>query len=110
MGESGENDDEWVKEFRELLDKNDIHWTFWPYKKMENTRGPMNFNKPQGYDRFVEYAESDRSSFGKIRALKDSLDGIGPEEIVGILNQMAENSKFENCFPNVGYCEALGFK
>jgi endoglucanase len=110
MGESGENDDEWVKDFRELLDKNEIHWTFWPYKKMDNTSGPMNFNKPDGYDHFVEYAESDRSSFGKIRALKDSLDGIGPEEIVGILNQMAENSKFENCFPNVGYCEALGFK
>ncbi len=110
MGESGENEDEWVKQFRELLDENDIHWTFWPYKKMDNTRGPMNFDKPDGYDNFVKYAESDRSSFGRIRALKDSLDGIRPEEIVAILNQFVENSKFENCYPNVGYCEALGLK
>ena len=110
MGESGENSDEWVKDFRELLDQNEIHWTFWPYKKMDNTRGPMNFNKPDGYDSFVQYAESDRSSLARIRALKDSLDGIDPETITDVLNQFVENSKFENCYPNKGFCEALGFK
>jgi len=109
MGESGENEDAWVKEFRELLDENDIHWTFWPYKKMDNTRGPMNFDKPPGYDNFVRYAESDRSTFAAIRALKDSIDGIRPKEIEALLNQYVENSKFENCYPNKGYCDALGF-
>jgi len=110
MGESGENEDEWVKDFRELLDSNEIHWTFWPYKKMDNLRGPMNYDKPTGYDNFVLYAESDRSSFAKIRALKDSIEGIKPEEIKHILNQFVENSKFEYCYPNKGYCEALGLK
>ncbi|MGW8315404.1 MAG: glycoside hydrolase family 5 protein [Bacteroidales bacterium] len=109
MGESGENTDEWVRDFRELLDKNEIHWTFWPYKKMDNTRGPMNFDKPAGWDQFVAYAESDRTSFANIRALKDSLEGIDPETIKAVLNQFAENSKFENCYPNDGYVEALGF-
>jgi len=109
MGESGENNDEWVKDFRELLDKNGIHWTFWPYKKMENTSGPMNFNKPLAYDNFILYAESDRGSFSKIRKLKDSISGIGPEDIKEILNQFVQNSKFKNCYPNKGYCEALGF-
>jgi len=108
MGESGENEDVWIKDFRELLDKNEIHWTFWPYKKMDNTRGPMNFDKPSGYDNFIQYAESDRSSFGKIRALKDSIEGIKQEEIVAILKQFVENSKFKNCYPNQGYCKALG--
>ena len=110
MGESGENTDDWVKAFRMLLDSNGIHWTFWPYKKMENTRGPMNFDKPDGYDNFIKYAEGDRSSFANIRALKDSIDGIKPEVITGILNQFVENSKFENCYPNRGYCDALGLK
>lgn len=109
MGESGENEDAWVKDFRELLDKNGIHWTFWPYKKMDNTRGPMNFDKPYEYDSFVRYAEGDRSSFANIRALKDSIGGIDPKEIVAVLNQFIENSRFENCYPNKGYCEALGF-
>lgn len=108
MGESGENEDEWIKDFRELLDKNAIHWTFWPYKKMDNTRGPMNFPKPDGYDNFTKYAESDRRSYKKLRAVKDSIEGIKPEEIKTILNQFVENSKFENCYPNKGYCKALG--
>lgn len=108
MGESGENTDEWVKDFRELLDINDIHWTFWPYKKMDNTRGPMNFDKPDGYDQFIQYAEGDRRSFAKIRALKDSI-GIDAKEMIDVLNQFVEKSKFENCYPNTGYCEALGF-
>lgn len=108
MGESGENEDEWIKDFRVLLDKNWIHWTFWPYKKMDNTRGPMNFDKPDAYDNFTLYAESDRSSFGKIRTLKDSIEGIKPEQVKALLNQFVENSKFENCYPNKGYCDALG--
>ena len=108
MGESGENEDAWVKAFRTLLDENDIHWTFWPYKKMDNTRGPMNFEKPAAYEDFTRYAESDRSTFGNIRALKDSLQGINPEAVTTLLNQFVENSKFENCYPNKGYCDALG--
>lgn len=109
MGESGENEDEWVAQFRTLLDKNEIHWTFWPYKKMDNTRGPMNFEKPEGYDAFIEYAESDRRSFKNIRTLKDSLQGIDQKSIKTMLMQYVENSRFENNFPNEGYCKALGF-
>ncbi len=109
MGESGENEDQWVKDFRELLDEHKIHWTFWPYKKMDNTSGPINFKKPEGYDAFIKYAESNRSTFGAIRTLKDSIPGISPKEIEAVLNQFVINSKFENCFPNKGYVEALGF-
>lgn len=110
MGESGENEDAWVKDFRMLLDKNEIHWTFWPYKKMDNTRGPMNFHKPERYDNFITYAESDRTTFKKIRALKDSIPGTDQAAIIFVLNQYIENSRFENCFPNKGYCEALGLE
>ncbi len=109
MGESGENEDTWVKDFRQLLDKNEIHWTFWPYKKMDNTRGPMNFEKPEGYDAFIQYAESDRSSFKNIRELKDSIQGIDQASIIAVLRHYVENSKFENNYPNQGYCDALGF-
>jgi aryl-phospho-beta-D-glucosidase BglC (GH1 family) len=38
MSESGENTDEWITQFRELLDKNQIPWAFWPYKKMDSPR------------------------------------------------------------------------
>ena len=39
-GESGENTDEWVKQFVETLEANDIGWCFWPYKKMEKSFVP----------------------------------------------------------------------
>ena len=37
MGESGENTDEWIAQFAKSLEKNQIGWAFWPYKKMEKS-------------------------------------------------------------------------
>ena len=33
MGESGENSDQWINEWRLLNEKNNFGWCFWPYKK-----------------------------------------------------------------------------
>lgn len=106
IGETGENTDEWVNDFRVLLDKNEIHWCFWPYKKMNNTRGIMNFEQPENFDLLINYAKSDRSSYENIRK------NLPNRELV----QKALNQYLENClinkknFPNVGYIEGLGFK
>jgi len=105
MGESGENDDEWVFNFRELLDKNGIGWHFWPYKKMENTRGPVNFNKPDNYDLIIKYAESDRSTFENIRTNKPDI-----KLVKAALDEFLINCKFPKTYPNEGYIKALGFK
>jgi len=67
IGETGENTDEWVQDFRVLLDENDVSWCFWPYKKMNNTKGIMNFKEPEDYHFITTYAKSDRSSYKKIR-------------------------------------------
>ena len=37
MGESGENNDDWIAQFVKTLEKNNIGWAFWPYKKMEKS-------------------------------------------------------------------------
>jgi hypothetical protein len=103
MGESGENDDEWILQFRQLLDKNNIGWHFWPYKKVENTRGPVQFNKPDHYDLIIEYAESDRATYKNIREQRPDVN-----KVKSALNDFITNSKYENCFPNDGYIEALG--
>jgi hypothetical protein len=104
MGESGENDDEWICKFRKLLDENNIGWHFWPYKKMENTRGPINFNKPEYYDLVIEYAESDRSTYKLQREAKPDI-----EKVKSALKGYLKECKFENCFPNEGYLWGLGF-
>lgn len=105
MGESGENEDDWVNNFRQLLDNNSISWHFWPYKKMENTSGPVNFNKPENYDLIIDYAQSDRSTY---KSLRDNKPNIPKVKLA--LNEYLEQCKFINCFPNKGYLKALGLK
>ncbi|MDP2068907.1 MAG: cellulase family glycosylhydrolase [Lutibacter sp.] len=105
IGETGENTDEWVNDFRILLDKHEISWAFWPYKKMNNLAGIMNFKEPEDYHLITKYADSDRSSFAKMRENRPDI-----LKIQKALNDYLENSLYKNNFPNKGYVKALNFK
>jgi endoglucanase len=105
LGESGENTDEWVNSFRELLEKHEISWCFWPYKKMKNTKGMMNFKEPELYPLIAAYATSDRSRYSNIRSHRPDISKVRIA-----LNEFLENSQFKNCFPNEGYTKALGLR
>jgi len=103
-GETGENKDQWILDFRKVLDDNNIGWTYWPYKKMDNLAGIITFNRPMGYDSVIKYVETPRVSFSDIRKAAPA----SREQIKAALYGMLENCKFENCTPNTGYIEALG--
>jgi endoglucanase len=103
-GETGENNDEWVAAFRKTLEDNNIGWTYWPYKKMDNKAGIVTFPRPAGYDTVINYTEKPRMSFEEIRKAAPT----GREQVKQALYGFIENSKFENCTPNTGYIEALG--
>ncbi|EHQ24421.1 glycoside hydrolase family 5 protein [Mucilaginibacter paludis] len=105
-GETGENNDTWVAEFRQLLEKNNIGWHYWPYKKMLNKSGVVEFKQPENYDKVIAYAESDRQTFDAIRKAKPA----NKAEVEEALNDFLKNCRFENCTPNNGYNNALGFK
>ena len=105
-GETGENKDEWVKTFKDLLEKNNIGWHYWPYKKLDNTAGIITFNVPAGYEKVIEYTEKPRNTFEQIRKAAPE----NREELVKALWGFLNNCKFQNCHPNKGYMEALGFK
>ena len=103
-GETGENTDAWIAGFRRLLDKNRIGWHFWPYKKMDNTRGIVTFPVPADYDAVIRYADTLRNSFADIRKAR-------PGDVMKIkaaLYGFIHNSLFENCTVNTGYVRALG--
>lgn len=104
-GETGENDDAWVEAFRKTLDENNIGWHYWPYKKMDNTKGIITFKVPQYYNQVIEYADTTRTTFEDIRNHRPK----NIEEIETALNGFLENCKFKNCIPNEGYIKALGF-
>jgi len=103
-GETGENKDEWVHDFKVLLDQNNIGWHYWPYKKMENVAGIVTFKLPVNYDKVIAYAETPRVSFEDIRKAAPA----NREELKKALFDMLDNCRFENCTPNKGYIEALG--
>ena len=103
MGESGENTNEWIDAFRKLLEKNDIGWCFWPYKKMESTRCIVTFKKPAYYDSVINFAKAPRVSFKEIRENRPT-----KKYSEKALNGFIENSNFKNCTVNEEYLKALG--
>ncbi|SFC04949.1 Aryl-phospho-beta-D-glucosidase BglC, GH1 family [Flexibacter flexilis DSM 6793] len=105
IGETGENSDEWVKKFRILLDENKINWCYWPYKKMNNTAGIMNFEEPEDFNLISKFAESDRSSFEKIRENMPDRN-----KVQKALHLFLKNSLYQHNFQNKGYIDGLGFK
>jgi len=105
IGETGENTDEWIKDFTALLDQNKVNWAYWPYKKMDNLRGIMNFKQPENYPLITQYADSDRSSFENVR--KNMPDRVKVQQA---LNGFLEQCLYKNCFQNKGYIEGLGLK
>ncbi|MEI6087788.1 MAG: cellulase family glycosylhydrolase [Bacteroidota bacterium] len=105
-GETGENDDEWVANFRKLLEQNNIGWHFWPYKKMNNTRGIVSFPQPENYELISKYSDTARTNFDEVRKNKPAqLDAAKKAWY-----QFLENCKSENIIPNKGYIKALGLK
>lgn len=104
VGETGENTDQWVDSFRVMLEQNNIGWHFWPYKKMENTKGIVQFSKPAYYDSIIAYAETPKQNFADIRKgrLKDTA------AVKQALENLLSNCSYSHCQPNEGYIKALG--
>ena len=105
MGESGENTDQWIEQFVRLLEKNEVGWCFWPYKKMEQTSSVTSFAKPAHWEEIVAYAKMPGNSGDaeKRIAARPSL-----EHSREALRDLLERIRFENCRVNAGYLQALG--
>ncbi|HEV8369373.1 MAG TPA: glycoside hydrolase family 5 protein [Pyrinomonadaceae bacterium] len=103
MGESGENTDEWVSSYRTLLERNEIGWCFWPYKKVDATSCVVSINRPTDWDAIVAFAENPRTTFEEVRKARPT-----KEKIKNALDGYLQNIKLENCRVNRGYLNALG--
>lgn len=106
IGETGENKDEWIKGFRELLEKNNIGWNYWPYKKMDAKSSIVQFKQPTGYETLIEYSQKPRVTFEEIRKAAPA----NRQLIKQTLDELLINCRFENCTPNKGYVKGLGLK
>lgn len=103
MGEIGHNKDEWQADFCRVMRDNNIGYTFWPYKKIDNSCF-MGIKRPVEWDNIiVKFAESDRSTFKNIRETRPD-QGKAKE----LLAEFIENSRCENCIQQTGYIQSLG--
>ena len=75
VGESGENDNGWYAASFSLLEKNDIGWAFWPWKKLAGGNGPYDIATPSGWDAFQNYV-SDASKKPSTSAAQATFDDL----------------------------------
>jgi hypothetical protein len=107
MGESGENTDEWIAQFVGALEKNDIGWAFWPYKKMGKPSSVVTVITPAGWEKIVEFARLPRGTANVEERLKARPE---QETVTRAFAEFVENLRTEKCRVNEGYLKALGLK
>jgi hypothetical protein len=107
LGESGENTDDWIEKFRELLERNDVGWCFWPYKKMEKSSAVVSFKKPPYWDEVVAFAALPR---GTGLAEKSIAARPSAEHARAALAGLLDNIQLQQSRINTGYLLALGLK
>lgn len=101
MGEIGHNTDEWQKKFCETMEQNNIGYTFWPYKKIDQSC-MAGIKRPENWNEVVTFAESDRATYADIRKAR-------PNQHVArqALTDWLENIRIENCVPQESYIESI---
>jgi len=94
MGESGENTNEWFRAVINLLETNNLGWSWWTIKKIGSESSLMTISKPAGYQKVIDYWS------GK---------GVKPtiEEAMTTFMELAENVKIEKCKVNYAVINAL---
>lgn len=58
MGEGGENNIDWYTIAFSMYEKENIHYSFWTYKKMDNTNSPISFSAPDNWDKILKYIDT----------------------------------------------------
>ena len=105
MGETGENTDQWIGAWTRLMNRNNIGWTYWPYKKMLRSSCMRTIAPPENWDLIVEFTQAPRSSYSEIRKARPN-----QELAKKAMLQLIENMKFENTQTNDGYIKAMGME
>ena len=105
MGEFGHNTMEWQSDFVYVLKQNNIGYTFWPYKKVDNSC-MMGIKRPESWDSIVvKYSETSRNTYKEWREARPN-----QAQFRQLLDEFAKNCRFENCTPQNDYIQSMGLK
>lgn len=101
MGEIGHNTELWQADFCRVLKDNNIGYTFWPYKKVDNQCFAA-IERPAGWQMVVDFAEADRQTYAQIRAARPCQAAARRA-----LDDFVEACRLANCRPQTGYISSL---
>lgn len=105
MGEIGHNTFDWQEEFCRIMTDNNIGYTFWPYKKRDNSC-MVNFTVPEGWDEVIcGFEKSPRGNFAEIRDSRPD-----QEEAWKAMQELTNAIIFGNCHPDNEYIESMMLK
>ena len=105
MGEIGHNTDEWQSQFVKVMKENNIGYTFWPYKKIDNSC-MMGITRPEQWDDIVvKFSETPRGTYKEWREARPD-----QETFRKLLLKYVENCRFENCQRQDSYISSMGLK
>ena len=104
MGEIGHNTDQWQSDFVKAMKANNIGYTFWPYKKIDNSC-MMGIVMPEEWEEIVNFAEAPHHTFAEIRELKPNR-----ERAAVALDKFIEQCKTKNCVPQESYIKSIGLQ
>jgi endoglucanase len=93
-GETGENGNAWAKGMATLLAQYNIGWSWWTYKKVNQSANACSIPEPPNYNQILDYVKG--------RGSKPS-----PSEAETIMLRLAENAETSNCTWNDGLVQAL---
>jgi aryl-phospho-beta-D-glucosidase BglC (GH1 family) len=106
LGESGENNDQWIAAFVKTLEENHIGWCFWPYKKMDATSSVVTFDRPAHWDAVIALS---KMPAGTGNAEKRIAARLSPEDTEAAFNDLLNKVRYSSEKVNPGYVQALGF-
>lgn len=104
MGEIGHNTAAWQNAFCHVMQENNIGWTFWPYKKIDDSSF-AGIKAPKNWDRIIAFSEAPRSTYQEIREARPN-----QEEAKAALMEFIENSRLQNCIIQNEYIRSLSLK
>ena len=107
LGESGENSDQWIREFVSVLEENEIGWCFWPYKKMEKTSCMVSIGKPAHWDEITAFAKMPSGTDMAEKRIAARPSVAHSQEA---LDDLLRKIDFSACTMNNGYLKALGYQ
>ena len=102
MGEIGHNTDEWQAQFVKTMTDNNIGFTFWPYKKRDNSC-MMGITMPEEWEEVLKFAEGPHHTFAEIR---DAKPDRAKAQVA--LDKFIEQCQLQNCVPQEGYITSMG--